>query len=150
MTPPESDYEVGYGKPPKNSQFSKGQSGNPKGRPKGALSLASVLEAALSERVDIRENGKSRTLSKLDVVIKQAVNKAASGDLAAIRFVTQMLAMYMAAEPTGPTATDQVQVEDQHLLTRLTDRIRRTTRTELIHVLDQEVSDGPETAETIG
>jgi len=29
MTPPESDYEVGYGKPPKNSQFSKGQSGNP-------------------------------------------------------------------------------------------------------------------------
>jgi len=92
----------------------------------------------------------SRTLSNLDVVIKQAVNKAASGDLAAIRFVTQMLAMQLSAEPTGPTALDQTQGEDQHLLSRLTDRIRRTTRTELIHVLDQEESDGPGTAAAIG
>ena len=30
------DYEVGYGKPPKSRQWKPGQSGNPKGRPKGA------------------------------------------------------------------------------------------------------------------
>ena len=30
----EKDYEVGYKKPPKKNQFKKGQSGNPKGRPK--------------------------------------------------------------------------------------------------------------------
>jgi hypothetical protein len=29
-------YEVGYGRPPVDSRFRKGQSGNPKGRPKGA------------------------------------------------------------------------------------------------------------------
>jgi len=30
-----SEYKIGYGKPPKSSQFKRGKSGNPKGRPRG-------------------------------------------------------------------------------------------------------------------
>jgi len=43
------DYQVGYGKPPRNAGFKKGQSGNPPGRP--AKNLAALLAAALNETV---------------------------------------------------------------------------------------------------
>ena len=36
MSNDNDDYEVGYGRPPKSGQFKKGQSGNPKGRPRNA------------------------------------------------------------------------------------------------------------------
>ena len=39
----ERDYEVGYGKPSAHTRFRKGQSGNPKGRGKGAKSFASAF-----------------------------------------------------------------------------------------------------------
>lgn len=85
MKPDEPGYEVGYGKPPKATRFSKGESGNPKGRPKGKLNIATVLARTLEEPVVINENGQRKTITKLEAVVKQLVNKAASGDLAATK-----------------------------------------------------------------
>ena len=78
-------YAVGYGKPPGHSRFKPGHSGNPKGRPKGSKNIATLLERALTERVFVTENGKRRSISKLEASFKQLVNRAASGDLAAMR-----------------------------------------------------------------
>jgi len=84
-------YDVGFGKPPKRAQFKKGQSGNPSGRPKGSLSLATVLEQTLHEKVIINEGGKRKTVSKFQAAITQLTNKAASGDLKALQLLTALV-----------------------------------------------------------
>jgi Family of unknown function (DUF5681) len=81
---PESAKSVGYGAPPEATRFKKGVSGNPKGRPKGSLNIATVFTKTLRERVVINEHGQRKTVTKLEAALKQLVNKAASGDLRAL------------------------------------------------------------------
>jgi uncharacterized protein DUF5681 len=75
---------VGRGHPPKHSQFRKGMSGNPKGRPKGSKNLSTLLTEAALDQVSATIGGKTRTISKLQAMAMQLATKAASGDLAAI------------------------------------------------------------------
>lgn len=85
-----NDYEVGYGKPPKATQFVKGQSGNPSGRPTGKRNHATILNDALNEKVSVTENGKRITITKLEAMFKQIVNKATTGDSNSIKQLIQM------------------------------------------------------------
>jgi hypothetical protein len=80
-----NSYEVGYGKPPWNTQFKKGVSGNPKGRPRKALDFDHALLRESRAYVTINENGRPRRISKHDLVIKQLLNKAISGNIPAAR-----------------------------------------------------------------
>jgi len=84
-------YDVGYGKPPKHAQFKKGYSGNPDGRPKGTLNLATLLERTLREEVVVNENGRRKVITKLEAAIVQLVNKAASGDGQAMRYLCHLV-----------------------------------------------------------
>ena len=77
-------YAVGYAKPPSNTQFKLGQSGNPSGRPKGAKSFGTAIDAELRARVTDTENGRRKRVSKREVIAKRLVNRAAEGDLRAI------------------------------------------------------------------
>jgi hypothetical protein len=83
-------YVVGKGKPPAHTQFGKDRPGNTKGRPKGARNADTVLTKALAVRLGLKENGKDRTMSKLEAAVTQLVNKAASGDLKAIALVLRL------------------------------------------------------------
>jgi Family of unknown function (DUF5681) len=76
-----SEYKIGYGKPPKSGQFKRGRSGNPKGRPKGSQKLATDLAAELNEQITVREDGKSRRVSKQRALIKSLMAKALQGDV---------------------------------------------------------------------
>jgi hypothetical protein len=54
------DYDVGYRKPPREHQFKPGQSGNPKGRPRGSKSFTTLLVEELGTKITIQENGVRR------------------------------------------------------------------------------------------
>src|SRR5271165_1826449 len=97
------DYAVGFAKPPAAHRFAPGVSGNPKGRPKGSANLATVLERTLREKVIVNEGGRRKTISKLEAAIKQLINKAASGDHAALKLLVQLAStLQEQAELTTP------------------------------------------------
>ena len=85
------DYEVGYGKPPRNTRFQKGQSGNPSGRAPGNKNLKTLLIDTLNEPVVVAENGGRLTISKRQAIVKQLVNQSANGDWRAVKLLFDML-----------------------------------------------------------
>ena len=75
------DYEVGYGRPPRHTQFPKGQSGNPRGRPTGVRNKGSVVREVIERRVTIRENGIQRTVTVFEALVEKLVSKALQGSV---------------------------------------------------------------------
>ena len=83
---------VGYGQPPKASQFRKGQSGNPKGRPRKTPdpvfdasgtspdANAAAMQRVLAEPVRLRDGGKLRKVSKAEALQRVREKKALSGE----------------------------------------------------------------------
>ncbi|MGH1587680.1 DUF5681 domain-containing protein [Methylobacterium phyllosphaerae] len=85
----DEDERVGYGRPPKRSQFAKGQSGNPAGRPKGSLNRATlramVATLWLDETMKIGEGGRERHIPCLEALLKKQAELAFKGDRKAIK-----------------------------------------------------------------
>ena len=77
--------EVGYGKPPKERQFQKGVSGNPKGRPKKCRNFDEELIRESESLMFITENGRRKRISKHKVAVKQLMKLAMSGNIPAAR-----------------------------------------------------------------
>jgi hypothetical protein len=82
---PAADYEVGYGRPPVHTRFRKGQSGNPRGRRAEDKTMPAAVRRALWGKVVVTENGERKKVARIEVAARQLANKAAAGDLAAIR-----------------------------------------------------------------
>jgi hypothetical protein len=85
-----SDDEVGYGKPPKATQFKPGQSGNRKGRPRGSRNVATMAKTILMKRVTVREAGESRRMSRAEAFLRMLTNKARAGDQKARDILTDL------------------------------------------------------------
>jgi phosphoenolpyruvate carboxylase len=116
---------VGYGKPPIPTRFKKGVSGNPKGRPKGSLNVATVFTKTLLEKVVINEHGQRRTVTKLEAALKQLTNKAASGDLRAVRQLVELARDAEAKQKASAVQRPTTDEFDQEVIDGIVKRVNR-------------------------
>lgn len=84
-------YEVGYRRPPKKNRFKKGQSGNPKGRPKGSSNFLTLLEQELEKSITITEDGKKKKISRKQAMVKRMVAGALQGDQKALYTLVELM-----------------------------------------------------------
>lgn len=122
-----SSKPVGYGNPPAATRFKKGQSGNPKGRRKGSLNVATVFAQTLREKVVVNENGQRRTITKLEAAIKQFVNKAASGDLRALHLLVNLSREAATRESLDQPNSPALSETDQKVMERIMKRFQSVT-----------------------
>jgi len=116
-------YAVGRGKPPRHTRFAPGQSGNPGGRKKGSVNLKTMLEEVLTSEIELKENGKKRTVSLLEALLKRAVQQALSGDMRALKDLLDRYERCVGAEPErNADLADEDRAILQRVLTMRTQR----------------------------
>lgn len=119
------EFDVGYGKPPRHARFKPGQSGNPKGRPKGAKGMKTLVRQLLTEKLTVKTAAGPKRMSRMEAALHKLAERAFAGELRALHWLVQL---YQAAVPDEP-ARDQVvspapadmDAHDQALLDALKD-----------------------------
>lgn len=110
-------YEVGYGQTPEHTRFKKGQSGNPKGRPKGAKGFKTILRKELLRTISVTEQGKSRKMSTFKVVLRKLSNDAMMGKPHAVKQIMEYCQQFL--DEDSAAATEQILTESEQQLLRL-------------------------------
>lgn len=119
------DYEVGDCRPPVQTRFQKGQSGNPKGRPKGSKNLKTDLLELLAEKVAVTENGRARKIPKQRLMLMTLIAKAIKGDTKATGIVLQLMAQTVGLAAENRLA-QPLAADDAEILAAFSDWVSKT------------------------
>jgi hypothetical protein len=79
-SPRDGNYVVGKGRPPHGSRWKAGQTGNPKGRPKGKKDLLAYIADALRRTIKMKEAGAFRNVTVRKAIAMRMANQALMGD----------------------------------------------------------------------
>ena len=130
MSETKRQYAANYRNPPLHTRFKKGQSGNPRGRPK--KNLPALLVAALNEPAYVTTNGERRKITKREAVITQLVNESAGANLRATKMLIDMMKdieKKTGAEP--PPERYRYAAADEEVVRCFVERLRRALLQEI-------------------
>jgi len=125
------DYEVGYKKPPEDSRFKKGESGNPSGRPKGIKNLKTDLVEELQEKIPVREGDRSVEISKQRLIVKTLVTKTLRGDARITNTLVNLISRLLDLDGTVAETDQSLSADEQEVLAVLEARLLRKAKTDL-------------------
>lgn len=114
--------KVGPGKPPRHSRFKPGQSGNPKGRPKGSKNFATILQQQLTKKVTITVDGKPKRLTVQEVIARRLTHDSMKGTTKAMELLIRLTST-KSDEGAGKDAAGETVLPDKDALRRIHKRI---------------------------
>jgi len=117
--------EVGYGKPPVQSRFRKGCSGNSKGRPKGTKNLRTDLTEVLQERITVTEGDRKVRMSKQRAVFKTLIAKTLKGDSRSATTLLNTMFRALGFADTADDVEEPLSANEQELMAGIEARLQR-------------------------
>jgi uncharacterized protein DUF5681 len=116
--------KVGPGKPPRHTRFKPGQSGNPKGRPKGSKNFATILQQQLTKKITITVDGKPRRMTVQEVIARRLATDSMKGTTKAMELLIRLTSA-KSDESAGNDVAGETVLPDKDALRRIHKRIAK-------------------------
>jgi hypothetical protein len=113
MKIPPKKYEVGRGRPPKQTRWKKGQCGNPnRTRKRTPKPVVEMIDAFFAGEIDIVEEGISRRVSNFEAVILQLWIKAMAGNKRAMNVLLKYKEFAATRGVMGGVEAEEIIIDD--------------------------------------
>lgn len=128
MSKKKSEYKVGYCNPPKHTQFKKGQSGNPEGRPKKPKDILGIFEEVLNDEIKIKIDGERISVSNIEAYFRSLMHGAISLKPSAVKELSKLLVLHQKEaqkSADGTTGTAEKTAEEREAERRAQEEIEK-------------------------
>ena len=111
------EQKCGFCVPPKEHQYQKGQSGNPRGRPRGVRNRNTIVREQMNRKITLTSpDGNSRRISTKEGIIAKQTNKALQGDLNSAKWIMELSDVADAEYEAMSAAREHLNHDDKLIL----------------------------------